>query len=95
MTQQIGDWGKQWTSIVAQAWADDNFKKRLLANPAAVLSEQGLQVPVGVRLKVVEDTDNIIHLTLPTRPGSEELAEEMLDQAVGGVLGWNIGAHSG
>ena len=30
---------KQWSQIVAKAWADANFKQRLLADPAAVLKE--------------------------------------------------------
>src|SRR5262245_49659796 len=49
--------GKQWSQIVAKAWADESFKRRLLADPAAVLLEQGTAVPAGVQVRVVEDAD--------------------------------------
>jgi hypothetical protein len=32
---------KAWGQIVARAWQDEAFKRRLLADPAAVLREQG------------------------------------------------------
>jgi hypothetical protein len=75
---QANDWGKKWARIVARAWADEGFKKRLLADPAAVLKEARLQVPAGIRVRVVEDTDETLHLTLPQKPGEGELAEEDL-----------------
>jgi hypothetical protein len=74
----------QWDQIVAMAWTDEAFRKRLLADPATVLKEQGLEVPAGVQFKVVEDTEVLRHLTLPLKP-SDELAEEELARGVGGV----------
>ena len=85
MAQQRDDWSKKWASIVAQAWADDSFKKRLLTDPAKVLKEHGLQTPAAVRFNIVEDTDQVIHLTLPQKPVSDELAEEQLTRIAGGV----------
>ena len=73
-----------WHRIVAKASADESFRKRLLAEPAAVLREHGIPVPAGVQVKVVEDTDEVRHLTLPRRPGKGELSEEELSAAAGG-----------
>ena len=91
MAQQKDDWSKKWASIVAQAWADDNFKKRLQVDPAKVLAEQGLKVAPGVRIKIVEDTDQVVHLALPQKPSSEELADEHLKQIAGGIHSLKIG----
>jgi hypothetical protein len=76
----------QWGKIVAQAWDDERFRKRLLADPAAVLKEHGVVVPQGIRVKVLEDTDQLVHLTLPLKPSSQELSDADLRQVVGGIL---------
>jgi hypothetical protein len=68
--------------IVAQSWEDAEFRARLLADPAGVLGEKGFQVPPGKRVEIVEDTDDVIHLTLPSRP--RELSDENLDAVAGG-----------
>jgi hypothetical protein len=81
---QLGEWGKGWGKLIARAWADEGLKKRLLADPAQVLKENGLEVPPGVQVKVVEDTESLIHLTLPAKPTSGELSEEELSSAAGG-----------
>jgi hypothetical protein len=75
----------QWDKIVAEASKDDNFKKRLLANPAAVLKERGVEVPAGVQIRVLEDTDQVIHLTLPAQAQEEELSDEALEGVAGGA----------
>jgi Nitrile hydratase, alpha chain len=82
--QQASDWGKQWGQVVAKAWADAAFKQRLLADPHAVLKEHGLEVPRGLQVKVVENTDSVRHLILPTKPSSDELSEEALGVVAGG-----------
>ena len=76
---------KQWSQIVAKAWADPKFKQRLLASPAAVLKENGVDVPTGVAVKVVENSENLVHLTLPARP-TGELSEKELEQVAGGIM---------
>jgi Nitrile hydratase, alpha chain len=77
---------KQWAQIVAKAWSDDKFKQRLLADPVAVLKEHGLNSPPGLQVKVVENTDQVLYLTLPAKP-SGELSEADLEQVAGGVAG--------
>jgi hypothetical protein len=80
-----GDFEYQWSELVARAWDDPAFKARLLADPAGVLKEQGLAVPPGITLKVVENTDKVLHLTLPVKPSAEELSVEELDSMAGGL----------
>jgi hypothetical protein len=75
---------KAWDQIVARAWTDESFKQRLLVDPATVLREHGLAVPAGVQVRVVENTDQVLHLTLPNRPGNGDLSEEELTQVAGG-----------
>jgi hypothetical protein len=74
--------------LVAKAWADPAFKERLLAHPAAVLSEQGFDVPAGVEVRVVEDADptqtatfeeseNVLYFGLPAQPALVSSFEQL------------------
>jgi hypothetical protein len=63
---------------VAMKWADPAFRQRLLADPAAVLKENGVPVPPGVQVQVVENTDKLVHLILPRPPSPKDLSEEDL-----------------
>jgi hypothetical protein len=74
-----------WGQIVDRAWRDEAFRRRLLADPAAVLGEHGLEVQPGVQVRVVEDTDRVVHLTRPRRPASPgEVSEEELASVAAG-----------
>ncbi len=81
--EQLQAYAKQYGQVVARAWADDDFKQRLLADPAAVLQAEGMAVPPGVELRAVENTDKVTYLMLPPKP-SAELSDEQLDQLAGG-----------
>jgi hypothetical protein len=85
--KQTNDFDMKWGQIVARAWADEGFKKRLLADPAAILKEARVQMPAGIRVRVMEDSDETLHLTLPQKPGEGELAEEDLQQLAAAVGG--------
>lgn len=78
--------GHQWGQIVAKAWQDEKFKKRLLAEPAAVLQQYGMEMPAGVQVRVQEDTHEILHLTIPPKPSSQELSDAELDGVAGGLF---------
>lgn len=76
-----------WGQVVTKAWADETFKKSLLANPRAVLEKHGLEVPTGLQIRVVENTDQILHLTLPARPSNVQLESELKDSELDAVSG--------
>jgi hypothetical protein len=83
---QSQEWSKKVGQITAKAWSDANFKKRLLSDPAAVFKDYGLNVPSDVKIKILEDTDNLVHFTLPRKPGDKELSEEDLAAVAGGAI---------
>ena len=65
---------KRFGRIVAKAWSDDAFKRRLLNDPKAVLQEHGIEVPAGAEVKIVENTDQVVYVNLPRQP-RERLAD--------------------
>jgi len=76
--------------ILATCWKDDAFKARLIADPKAVLAEHGIELPARIEVKVVENTDDCVHITLPKRPANhDELSDDELNLAAGG------GAYTG
>jgi len=81
VTENNNDFGK----IVAKAWRDPAFKAELIANPAAALKAEGIDVPAGMTVTVVENTDKQFHLVLPPVP-TDELSDEALDAVAGGGL---------
>jgi hypothetical protein len=74
-----------WQELVAKAWADPALKARLLADPAGVLKDHGMVLPAGVTVKVVENTDKVVNLVLPTKPAPSELSAEELHMATAGA----------
>jgi hypothetical protein len=79
--------GKKWLQLVTQVRADKALKQRLIDTPIAVLKEQGINVRDGLDIRVVENTDNVVYLTLPAAAElSRELTVSELDAAVGGDL---------
>jgi hypothetical protein len=42
-----------YTKILANAWSDDSFRQRLVDDPKAALAENGLEVPEGGTVTVV------------------------------------------
>ena len=81
---------KQIGRIIAKAWADEAFKQSLLADATSVLKQEGLDVPQGVTIKAIENTDQLTHIVLPLKPGIQPLSEELLDSVAGGQSKVNI-----
>ena len=74
------------TDLFAACWKDDALKARFMADPKAVLAERGIEMPGGIDVNVVENSDNTVHITLPKDPtGSTELSDEELTSAAGGL----------
>ena len=71
--------------MIAKCWSDDSFKQQLLADPVATLKAEGVELPAGVSVKVLENTAQIIHLVLPVR--ATDLSDADLDAVAGGKGG--------
>ena len=74
-------------TLIAACWKDDALKQRFLSDPHAVLAEHGMDVPEGMNVNVVENTDTTVHVTLPAAPTANgDLSDEELANAAGGVV---------
>ena len=57
-----------------------------MSDPKAVLAEYGMDVPDGIDVNVVENSDNTVHITMPQSPaGAADLSDEELANAAGGL----------
>ncbi|MGI6648793.1 MAG: NHLP leader peptide family RiPP precursor [Bacillota bacterium] len=68
--------------VIEKAWADENFKKELMADPHQVLAQFGLHLPRELEIKVLEESAKVVYLVLPVN--QEVLSDEQLDQVAGG-----------
>lgn len=53
---------KKMDRVVAKAWADEDFKRKLVSNPEQTLKAEGVEIPGGKKVKVVENTDKLVHI---------------------------------
>ena len=71
--------------LFAACWKDEALKARFMADPKAVLKEHGLDVPDNLDVKVVENADDCVHITLPAPPvGHMDLSDDELRNAAAG-----------
>ncbi len=54
--------------IIMRAWADEEFRRKLLEHPGETFAEFGIQAPPGVTIKVVADDAQTQHFVLPLPP---------------------------
>jgi hypothetical protein len=86
---------KKTAAIIAKALKDDGYREELLANPKhAIQQEFGKELPLGLEVRVVEESANVVYLVLPPKPVVElsdaDLQVELSDadlQAVAGGFG--------
>lgn len=70
---------KAMATIIANCWADSQFRARFLADPAGMLRAAGVPLPAGARVQVYESTEDVRHIVLPPPPAdlmAEEIAAE-------------------
>ena len=73
--------------LFAACWKDDALKARFMRYPKSVLAEYDMPVPDGIDVKVVENADDCVHITLPAAPaGSGDLSDDELSNAAGGTV---------
>ncbi|MBT9099092.1 NHLP leader peptide family RiPP precursor [Methylovulum psychrotolerans] len=75
---------QQYSQIVAKCWADAEFKVKLMGDPVATLAAEGITVPDGIELRVLENTATTVNLVLPPPPAEGELSDEDLGVVTGG-----------
>ncbi len=75
--------GKKMSQLIAKCWVDEGFKKKLLADPAATLKAQGVELPAGLSVKALENTAQVFHLVIPAKP--TDLSDEDLDKVAAGL----------
>ena len=57
-----------WPQIVGQAWADETFRDRLIADPRGTLAEYGITLGDGQEVEILTDTPEKTYLVLPAKP---------------------------
>jgi hypothetical protein len=73
----------QINNILTQCWEDESFKQKLLADPTTVLKAQGVEIPPGYTVRVLENTSKVLNYVLPPNPNAE-LSDSELEAVAGG-----------
>lgn len=73
--------------VIAKAWADEEFKQRLLEDATAVFRKEGMEIPDNLKVRAMENTNQVFHFILPPKPEGNKLSEGQLEQIVGGTGG--------
>ena len=82
--------------LFSACYKDEALKARFMAEPRVVLKEHGLDVPDGMDVKVVENADDCVHITLPAPPaGDVDLSDDELSNAAGGKIGYSLDERTG
>ena len=77
---------------LAEAYrGDPEFRSRADEDPRSVLAERNVEVPPGVEVRFMEDTDDVFHLVLPPDP-NVALSDEALGMVAGGKSSSTIGS---
>jgi hypothetical protein len=73
--------------LFAACWKDEALKARFMSDPKAVLAEYDMPVPDGIDVKVVENADDCVYITLPPAPRrNADLSDDELSNAAGGSV---------
>ena len=88
---------KKMQQIIAKAWMDEGFKQKLLSEPAEILREEGIELPPGVEIRMVENTDNVFHFVLPAKPVGDVISDDQLEKisAGGAYPYWGVDISRG
>jgi hypothetical protein len=74
---------KKMSQLIAKCWADEGFKRKILADPAATLRAEGVELPAGLSYVAHENTEKVVHLIIPAKP--TEMSDEDLAHVAGGT----------
>jgi hypothetical protein len=83
----VDAYSKTMAKVIAKAWTDPAYKKRLLKEPAKVVAAEGIKIPKGTKVHIHENSKKAMHIVLPARPDAA-LTADALNQMAGaqGVL---------
>jgi hypothetical protein len=84
--------------LFAACWKDEALKARFMSDPKSVLAEYDMPVPDGIDVKVVENADDRVHITLTAPPaGHMDLSDDELSNAAGGgpSAAWHENCRTG
>ncbi len=74
-----------YNELQLRAATDAQFRTELLADPAAVLAREGIEIPEGVNIRVVESTPDTIVLAIPPQLAEGvEIDEDALSETAAG-----------
>lgn len=54
-----------YANLVAEYYGDPDFKAMVDADPTRVLKAAGLEIPEGMEVKLLFNTEEVVHLVLP------------------------------
>ena len=58
------------SDLFAACWNDAALKERFMQDPKAVMAEHGIDVPEGMDVNIVENSDTCMNITMPAPPSS-------------------------
>ncbi|MDG2030107.1 MAG: NHLP leader peptide family RiPP precursor [Phycisphaerales bacterium] len=56
------------SDLFAACWNDAALKERFMQDPKAVMAEHGIDVPEGMDVNIVENSDTCMNITMPAPP---------------------------
>ncbi len=66
MTKEQFEKGQQiFSEIIAKYYGDPDFKAKVDQNPTQALTQAGMQIPSGTSVKLLFNTDKLVHVVLP------------------------------
>ncbi len=65
--------------LVLECWSDPGFKAKLHSDPMPLLKEYGIEIPAGLKVKIVENEPGTIALVLPAAPAGFSAAHAQED----------------
>jgi hypothetical protein len=72
-----------WAKLVKLAWQDDTIRVALLENPVATLTKYGVTVPKNISVTVVQNTKDVFHVIVPSKPDLGIMTESEILTAAG------------
>ena len=57
-----------YADMVTKYYSDPDFKAEMDADPTRVLKQEGLDIPEGATVRLLFNTDKLLHIVLPAPP---------------------------